>query len=138
MEETHISLDNLELGKLEAIVEVMFLAAYADGSINEAERAALASHLGTLTQGRLGADLIQPLLSFIERSVREQGRGGRFASIRARLPDVRMREAAIEYATLLVAADGVVHESEHALLVEAAAALEVPIASKGRVAPLST
>ncbi|MGK4005793.1 tellurite resistance TerB family protein [Sorangium sp. So ce1036] len=138
MENTQISFLNLELGKLEAIVEIMFLAAYADGSINEAERAELSAHLGALTQGRLGPDIVQPLLDFIERSVREQGRSGRFASIRARLPDVRMREAAIELAIRLIAADGVIHESEHALLIEAARALEVPIAFKGRVSTAST
>lgn len=138
MENTQISFHSLELGKLEAIVEIMYLAAYADGSINEAERAELAAHLGTLTQGRLGPDIVKPLLDFIERSVREQGRSGRFASIRARLPDVRMREAAIELAVRLVAADGVIHESEHALLIEAARALEVPIALKGRVSTAST
>ena len=59
--------------------------------------------------------------------MRDEGRSGRFAALRARLPDVRMREAAIELAVRLVAADGVIHESEHALLVEAAKALEVSI-----------
>ncbi len=78
------------------MVEIMFLAAYADGSINEAERAELARHVAAMSEGRVGADLVESLISIIERSVRDEGRSGRFAALRARLPDVRMREAAIE------------------------------------------
>ncbi|WP_433935930.1 TerB family tellurite resistance protein [Sorangium cellulosum] len=135
MDETQLSFPHLEISKLEAMVEIMFLAAYADGSINEAERDELAGHVAAMSVGRIGADVVETLIAIIERSVREEGRRGRFAALRARLPDVRMREAAIELAVRLVAADGVIHESEHALLVEAAEALEVPIAFRGRVAP---
>ncbi|WP_437626193.1 TerB family tellurite resistance protein [Sorangium sp. So ce1151] len=137
MEETQLSFPHLEITKLEAMVEIMFLAAYADGSINEAERAELAGHAAAMSEGRLGADIVESLIAVVHRSVREEGRSGRFASLRARLPDVRMREAAIELAVRLVAADGVIHASEYALLVEAAEALEVPIAFRGRVAPSS-
>jgi tellurite resistance protein len=133
MEETQLSFPHLEISKLEAMVEIMFLAAYADGSINEAERAELTAHAAAMSAGRLGADVVESLIAIIERSVREEGRHGRFSALRARLPDVRMREAAIELAVRLIAADGVIHESEHALIVEAARALEVPIAFKGRV-----
>ncbi|WP_438036215.1 tellurite resistance TerB family protein [Sorangium sp. So ce204] len=135
MEETQLSFRHLEISRLEAMVEIMFLAAYADGSINDAERAELARHVAAMSDGRVGADVVESLISIIERSVRDEGRSGRFAALRVRLPDVRMREAAIELAVRLVAADGVIHESEHALLVEAARALEVPIAFKGRVVP---
>ncbi|WP_437736926.1 TerB family tellurite resistance protein [Sorangium sp. So ce1335] len=134
MDETQLSFPHLEISKLHAMVEIMFLAAYADGSINEAERAELAAHATAMSAGRVGADFVESLITVIERSVREEGRRGRFEALRAQLPDVRMREAAIELAVRLVAADGVIHESEHALLVEAAEALEVPIAFKGRVA----
>jgi uncharacterized tellurite resistance protein B-like protein len=138
MDPTQISLASLELNKLEAMIEIMLLAAYADGSFSEAERAEFDAHLMNVTEGRLSAAIIDSLVAHHERSLREYGRADRFASIRARLPDTRMREAAIELAIHLVAADGVIHDSEHAMLVRAAEALDVPLAIKGRVMPIST
>jgi tellurite resistance protein len=136
METTQISLASLEIGKLEAIIETMLLAAYADGSLNEPERAEIERHIARLTDNRLGPDSTLSMLSHIERSVRAEGRAGRFKSIRERLPDVRMREAAIELAIRLIAVDGVIRDSEHALVVEAAQALGVPLAIKGRIVPI--
>lgn len=133
MEKTLLSLASLETPTLEAMIETMYLAAYADGSVNDAERIELSAHLSLLTQGRLSPDAVQKLIADVERSVREEGTSGRFASIRARLPDVRMREAAIELAYRLIKADGVILDVERALLNEAAEALEVPLSSSGRV-----
>lgn len=137
MEITQISLASLELGKLEAIIETMLLAAYADGNLNEAERTEFGLHLASLTDGRLDPQTLLAMVGQIEQSVRADSRASRFASIRERLPDVRMREAAIELAIRLIAADGVIRDSEHALVVEAARALEVPLAIKGRTVPFS-
>ncbi len=97
MEETQLSFRHLEINRLEAMVEIMFLAAYADGSINEAERAELARHVAAMSEGRLGADLVESLISIIERSVRDEGRSGRFAALRAapaRRADARGRDRA--------------------------------------------
>ena len=56
---TELSLASLELDKLEAVVELMFFAAYADGTIDPSERAVFEKNAVTATHGQLRPEVIR-------------------------------------------------------------------------------
>lgn len=123
---TALSLEHLELPRLQAIVELMYLAAFADGVVSPEERAVFRDHVSASTRGQLTASVIEAMLVFIENTLLAEPRDSRLENIRARLPDERMRLAAIELIIRVVRADNVVQPSESGFLLRAAAALEIP------------
>jgi uncharacterized tellurite resistance protein B-like protein len=110
---------------LEAIVELMFLAAFADGDFGEEERAHFHQSIESLTQGRVRGDALDSLIARIEREVEREGRDARLASINERLADEGTRKAALRLAIQLTTADGIIRTSERELIFQAAEALEV-------------
>lgn len=122
---TQLFLGNLELPKLEAVVELMFLAAYADGRVSDEERAVFQQHVAASTHGQVKPQTIASMISFVERSVADEGRESRLASVRQRLPDERMRLAALELVIQVIRADNEVLPSESAFLLRAADALAI-------------
>jgi uncharacterized tellurite resistance protein B-like protein len=123
METTILSLASLDLNELEAFVELMFLAAYADGEIQEAERAAFRGQIVKGTHGQLDDTLLEAVLGHIERAMSVVDREKQLSSIRARLSDPRKRRAALGHAALVVLADGVLGLDEVKFLEGAAVAL---------------
>lgn len=126
-EGTILSLQTLELPRLEAVIELMFLAAYADGSVLPSERQALREHVINSTKGHLGPETVEAMLQGIEAALAQEGREARFESIRRRLGDTRVRAAALVTAARILHADNVVAPSEVAWLVRAAEALQIPV-----------
>lgn len=125
MNTTEVSLASLEINKIEALLEMMFLAAYADGEVSEAERAVFKSQILVGTEGQLQVAVVEMILRQVEVSLAGEGREERLASIRQRIPDERMRRAALEIAGRILRADGVMHVDEIAFLGRAAEALEL-------------
>lgn len=125
MNTTEVSLASLEINKIEALLEMMFLAAYADGEVSEAERAVFKSQILVGTEGQLQLAMVEMILRQVESSLVHEGREERLASIRQRIPDERMRRAALEIAGRILRADGVMHVDEIAFLGRAAEALEL-------------
>jgi tellurite resistance protein len=111
--------------KLEALVEVMYLAAAADGEFSDVEREHFVGNLESLTDGRLNRERLDSLLARAESDLEAQGREARLASVKERLPDAGSRRVALSLAVQLMAADGVIRTSERELILETAEALEI-------------
>ena len=111
--------------KLEALVEMMFLAAFADRELSEAEQAHFKQSLQSLTSSRLAADEVDALLSRVKTDVGTHGREARLVSVKERLPEPGLRKVALALAIQVTAADGIIRTSERELIMETADALEV-------------
>lgn len=115
----------LDATKLEALVETMYLAAYADGVFSDAERSHFAASVERLTEGRMDSEQFDSVLQRLQRDLAERGRRACLQSIRERLPDPELRWAALLLATDITAADGVILPSEREVIFEMAEALEI-------------
>ncbi len=116
---------DVEAPQLEAIVEVMFLAAFADGDFGAEERAHFFTSIESLTDRELSGETLEALVTRITGDLAREGRAARLASVRERLPDPGARKAALGLAIQLTAADGIIRTTERELILEAADALGV-------------
>ena len=133
MEATELSLASLELNKLEALIELMFLAAYSDGVVQLEERVAFREQLQIASAGQIGPDLIDAVLDHIQVVVTREGSEGRLAKMKTRLPEPRLRKAALAVAARVAAADGALKLDEIAFIRRAAGALELGEEAVGEV-----
>jgi tellurite resistance protein len=111
--------------KLEALVEVMFLAASADGEFSVIERAHFLKSVESLTDGRIATSRLQELVDEAGTALDRDGRDARLASVKERLPDVGARRVALSLAIQVTATDGIIRTSERELILDAADALEI-------------
>jgi tellurite resistance protein len=111
--------------KLEALVEVVYLAAFADGEFSETERTHFARSVEQLTEGRLGSPRLNEVLTKLRAHLETAGRDACIASIRERLTEPSLRWLAVLLAADMTGADGVIHPLEREMLLSLAAALEV-------------
>jgi tellurite resistance protein len=120
---------NMVLGlsnaKLEALVEMMFLAASADGDFSDVERGHFLTSVESLTSGRLDKSQLEGLLSGAKKDLDAQGREARLGAVKERLPDAGARRVALSLAIQVTAADGIIRTTERELLMETAEALEI-------------
>jgi tellurite resistance protein len=114
-----------EAPQLEAIVEVLFLAAHADGDFGPEERAFFLRSIESLTDRSLSGETLEHLVTRITADLQAQGRAARLASVKERLPDPGARKAVLAMAIQVTATDGIVRTSERELILEAAEALDV-------------
>ena len=110
---------------LHALIEAMYLTAYADGEFADSERAMFASSVGVLTRGRVGEAQLEAILTELERRQRNQGTEACLREIAERLTTDEERQAALILASDIAAADGVLEPQEEKLLQELAEVLEV-------------
>ena len=122
-----ISNDVRALGdaKLEALVEVMLLAASADGDFSEVERNHFMKSVESLTDGRIAGTRLETLIREANLALERDGREARLASVKARLPEANARRVALSLAIQVTAADGIIRTSERELILETAEALEI-------------
>jgi tellurite resistance protein len=111
--------------KLEALVEMMFLAASADGDFSDVERAHFVHSIQSLTDGRLGKPALEALLERAKSDLEVSGRTARLSAVKERLPDLGARKVALSLAIQVTAADGIIRTSERELILETADALEL-------------
>jgi uncharacterized tellurite resistance protein B-like protein len=111
--------------KLEALVEAMFLAAYADGEFSPIERAHFLKTAESLTDGRLTSARLAQLVAEALEALEREGRKARLLSVKSRLPDAGSRRVALSLAIQVTAADGVIRSSERELIWETAEALGI-------------
>lgn len=119
------AVQGLPSDKLDALVEVMFLAASADGEFSEVERAHFLSSVESLTDGRLAKPALSALLDRAKADLDANGREARLQAVRERLPDAGARKVALSLAIQVTAADGIIRTSERELILETAVALEI-------------
>lgn len=111
--------------KLEALVETMYLVAFADGDYGPEERARFSTSVSALTAGRLTADDFDHIVQRLVVQLRYEGREGCIASVKRRLDEPRLRQVALILAADMAAADGVLHDEERSLVMAMARAFGV-------------
>jgi uncharacterized tellurite resistance protein B-like protein len=115
----------LSSAKLEALVEMMFLAATADGDFSDVERQHFLQSVESLTDGRLAKAALEGLLDRAQQDLQASGREARLSAVKERLPDAGARKVALSLAIQVTAADGIIRTSERELIMETADALEI-------------
>lgn len=115
----------LGVEKLEALIEMMFLAASADGDFSDVERSYFLGSVESLTDGRLSRARLEQLLDTAKRELDATSRDARLTAVKERLPDARARKVALALAIQVTAADGIIRTSERELIMETAEALEI-------------
>jgi tellurite resistance protein len=115
----------LSNAKLEALVEIMFLAASADGDFSEVEHEHFVKSVESLTDGRLAGAALEGLLDRAKGDLDASGREARLQAVKERLPDAGARKVALSLAIQVTAADGIIRTSERELIMETADALEI-------------
>lgn len=111
--------------KVEALVEMMFLAASADGELGDEERKLFVKSAENLTSRLVTGDKLEALLVRAKKQLDESGREARLAAVKGRLPDLTARKLALSLAIQVTAADGIVRTSERELILETAEALGI-------------
>jgi tellurite resistance protein len=111
--------------KIEALIEIMYLAATADGDLGPAEHARFVQSAEQLTSRLLTGPKIEALIQRARADVGASDRTARLAAVKARLPEMDARKLALALAIQITAADGIIRTSERELILETAAALDV-------------
>jgi tellurite resistance protein len=110
--------------ELEALVETMYLVAFADGHFGQAERVHFAVSVERLTGGRMAGDDFDHVLSRIGDDIVHYGRDHVIAAIKRRLA-APLRQVALILAADLAAADGELHPDEQRLLLALARSFDI-------------
>jgi len=121
-ETTELSLASLELVKLEACVELMLFAAYADGSMGPEERAAFEAQVEKATLGQLRPEIVRTVLGVLESTIKEADPDARVRRIAERITDPRLRRGVLWLAATIAMADGKLLAEERSFLERAGAA----------------
>jgi tellurite resistance protein len=120
------SIRDVQEPKLSAIIELMFLAAFADGDFGEEERVHFLQSIESLTDRHVAGETLGRLVTKMVVDLEREGRASRLASVKERLgDDVGTRKAALGLAIQLTNADGIIRTSERELILEAAEALDI-------------
>ena len=111
--------------KLEALIEMMYLAAQSDGEFSGAERAHFVSSVQSLTEQRLEGKKLDELVARFAGEYQKSGAKERLASVKARLGDERTRKLGLSMAIRILASDGVLRTSEREFIFEMAETLGI-------------
>jgi uncharacterized tellurite resistance protein B-like protein len=111
--------------KVEALVEMMFLAASADGELGSEERKLFLKSAENLTSRLVTGERLEAVLARAKKQLNESGREARLSAVKERLPDPTARKLALSLAIQVTAADGIVRTSERELIMETAEALGI-------------
>lgn len=111
--------------KLDALIEMMFLAAYADEEFSDEERAHFKKSVQSLTDDRLSSERLSSLLLQCEKDLAASDRAARLEAVKERLPDPGARKVALDLAIQVMAADGIIRTSERELIMETADTLDI-------------
>jgi len=111
--------------KLQALLETMVLAAFADGEFSAEEQAHFAKSVESLTDGSLGGARLEAMLGQVLAAWKGQGSEARLASIKERLPDAGARKVALSLAIQVTASDGIIRTSEREMLFDMAEGLDI-------------
>jgi uncharacterized tellurite resistance protein B-like protein len=118
-------LENLTDPQIDALIELMLLAASADGTLDESEIAQLRRSLLEVDELWLSNIDLEKRLAIAKNHLDGHRREERLAALKVTLPDAAQRTLALELAVKVMLADGVIRITERELLLEAAEALDV-------------
>ena len=119
------SLRDVDEPRLHALVEVMFLAASADGDFSGEEREHFQRSVESLTDRKVNGPALDRLIARIEESHTGEGRAARIAHVKDSLPTPELRKIGLSMAIRVMAADGIVRTTERELILDLADGLEV-------------
>jgi tellurite resistance protein len=111
--------------KLDALIELMFLAARANGVLAAPERAHLVSFVQSLTDRKLEGDELDALLGRLETEYKKNGPDKALGSVKARLGDERSRRDGLAMAIRMIAAGGALGTRQREFVLEMADSLGV-------------
>jgi uncharacterized tellurite resistance protein B-like protein len=111
--------------KIEALIEIMYLAATADGELGAVEQKRFTESAERLTSRVVAGPELAALLTRAQADLDASDRDARLAAVKARLPDMEARKLALALAIQITAADGIVRTSERELILHTAAALDI-------------
>jgi uncharacterized tellurite resistance protein B-like protein len=116
----------LQLGDAEvaALVEVMFLAAEADGEVDPGELGELSSSIERVTSGAVAKERAQALVESASAALASSDRTTRLGVVKAALTPAQ-RKHALLLAIQVTVADGQIRTSERELILETAEALDI-------------
>jgi tellurite resistance protein len=115
----------LEAAKLEALIEMMFLAATADEEFDAKERAQFDANVALLSDEKLESARLAEIVETAERALEQSGREARLKALRALLPELELRKLAMALAIQITAADGLIRTSERELILDTAELLDI-------------
>jgi tellurite resistance protein len=118
-------LAHLSNDQVDALIEVMLLAATADGELSIEELDQLQKCLLEVDELWLTQIELERRLSEAAERVVGANRATRLAAAKGVLSDLEARKAALELAIRVMAADGIVRTSEREVILETAEALGV-------------
>jgi uncharacterized tellurite resistance protein B-like protein len=119
------SLREVDEPRLHALVELMFLAASADGDFSGEERRHFQESVESLTDRKVGGESLDRLVRRIEESHAGEGRAARISHVKDNLPTQELRKIGLSMAIRVMAADGIVRTSERELILDLADGLDV-------------
>jgi tellurite resistance protein len=118
-------LRTIDAPDMEALVELMFLAASADGEFSAAEKQHFLRSVESLTDRQIPESTMDALFARFTRQLQSSGRAACLASVKHRLGHPGARKVALSLVIQVVASDGIIRTAEHELLLEVAEALEI-------------
>jgi len=111
--------------RLHALVELLYIAALADGDLAPEEHAFFRRRAQSMTDQRLGEQDIVQLMLHVDQKLTVIGRVGMLASISERLGSAELRHKALKMAFDMTMADKVLKSQEAEVIREMAGALGV-------------
>jgi uncharacterized tellurite resistance protein B-like protein len=115
----------LSPAQVEALAEIMFLAADADGEVSESERRALAANVARVTENQVDKAQAEALIEQAATALASSTRAARLDAVKEALP-VEQRNHALMLAIQVANADGMLRTTERELILEIAEALDIP------------
>ena len=112
--------------QLDALVETMYLVAFADGEYAAAEREHFERSVEALTHGRVKGTAFDSIIEHVAEALANDGRDRCVAAVKERLGDVQLRQVALILAMDMAAADGKLHPAERSVLLALADAFDIP------------
>lgn len=122
----------LSESQLGALIEIMFLAAFADGEFSPEEQTNFREVVTRLGDSRLTTDQLSGHMLRAAVQLESEGRSARLQAAKAALPDPDARRIALALAADVAGADGI-EGREHEQLRATAAALEISDAELARL-----
>jgi uncharacterized tellurite resistance protein B-like protein len=119
------SLRDVEEPRLHALVELMFLAATADGEFSGDERKHFQESVESLTDRKITGTSLDRLMEKIEQTHVGEGRTARISHVKEALTTPELRRIGLEMAVRVMCADGIVRTSERELILDLADGLEI-------------
>jgi uncharacterized membrane protein YebE (DUF533 family) len=125
MQNASAFVSGLSEAQTSALVEIMFLAAKADGEFTDDERAEFTVGIESMTEKKLSAAQVDAYLAHAEEALETSDRETRLGAVKEAFPAPASRRLALAMAIRVVAADGIIRTSERELILEAAEALGI-------------